>query len=97
MRRRHLPLRPDDSPDDAGAPDVYDLVYEAERPELFLKDAGGRRTVGPFEPIAIRGDSVWNAPEPEIGVVIAEGGRIIGYTIGNDVSSREIEGANPST
>ncbi len=81
--------------DDGGDPDVYDLVYGAERPELFLKDALGRRTVGPYEPIGIRGDSVWNVPEPEIGLVLAERGRIIGYTIGNDVSSREIEGANP--
>ncbi len=81
--------------DDGGDPDVYDLVYGAERPELFLKDALGRRTVGPHEPIGIRGDSVWNVPEPEIGLVLAERGRIIGYTIGNDVSSREIEGANP--
>ena len=81
--------------DDGGDPDVYDLVYDAERPELFFKDAYGRRTVGPHEPIGIRGDSVWNVPEPEIGLVLAERGRIIGYTIGNDVSSREIEGANP--
>ena len=78
-----------------GLRDVYDLVYDAERPELFLKDAYGRRTVGPHEPIGIRGDSVWNVPEPEIGLVLAERGRNIGYTIGNDVSSREIEGANP--
>jgi 2-dehydro-3-deoxy-D-arabinonate dehydratase len=76
-------------------PDVYDLVYDADRPELFYKDAFGRRTVGPFEPIGIRGDSVWNVPEPEIGLVLGEGGRILGYTIGNDVSSREIESANP--
>ncbi|HEU0055769.1 MAG TPA: fumarylacetoacetate hydrolase family protein [Gaiella sp.] len=75
--------------------DVYDLVYEAHRPELFLKDAAGRRTVGPGEPIGIRGDSTWNVPEPEIGVVVGERGRILAYTIGNDVSSREIEGANP--
>jgi 2-dehydro-3-deoxy-D-arabinonate dehydratase len=82
-------------PHDDGPPDVYDLVYGADRPELFLKDARGRRTVGPFEPIGIRGDSIWNVPEPEIGLVIGERGRILGYTIGNDVSSREIEGANP--
>ena len=87
---------PRPAPTDAGRdPDVYDLVYGAERPELFLKDALGRRTVGPHEPIGIRGDSVWNVPEPEIGLVLAEHGRIVGYTIGNDVSSREIEGANP--
>lgn len=75
--------------------DVYTLVYEASRPELFLKDAGMRRTVGPGRPIGIREDSRWNVPEPEIGVVIGRGGRIAGLTIGNDVSSRDIEGANP--
>jgi 2-dehydro-3-deoxy-D-arabinonate dehydratase len=83
------------APDDEADPDVYDLVYAAERPELFFKDANGRRTVGPHQPLGIRGDSVWNVPEPEIGLVLAERGRIVGYTIGNDVSSREIEGANP--
>jgi 2-dehydro-3-deoxy-D-arabinonate dehydratase len=75
--------------------DVYELVYAANRPELFLKDAGCRRTVGPMEPIGIRADSIWNVPEPEIGLVVGERGRILGYTIGNDMSSREIEGANP--
>lgn len=75
--------------------DVYTLVYEAPRPELFLKDAAGRRTVGPGKPIGIRDDSTWNVPEPEIAVVLGEGGTIAGLTIGNDVSSRDIEGANP--
>jgi 2-dehydro-3-deoxy-D-arabinonate dehydratase len=75
--------------------DVYALVYEAERPELFLKDAGCRRTVGPGDPIAVRGDSRWNVPEPEIALVLGEGGGIAGVTIGNDVCSRDIEGANP--
>jgi 2-dehydro-3-deoxy-D-arabinonate dehydratase len=75
--------------------DVYALVYDADRPELFLKDAGCRRTVGPNEPVAIRSDSRWNVPEPEIGVVLGERLEIIGYTIGNDVSSRDIEGENP--
>ncbi len=75
--------------------DVYTLVYEAPRPELFLKDAACRRTVGPGRPIGIRDDSTWNVPEPEIGVVLGEYGRIAGLTIGNDVSSRDIEGANP--
>jgi len=75
--------------------DVYTLVYEAERPELFLKDAGCRRTVGPGEPIGVRGDSSWDVPEPEIAVVLGDGGTPVGLTIGNDVSSREIEGANP--
>ncbi|HET8742742.1 MAG TPA: fumarylacetoacetate hydrolase family protein [Gaiella sp.] len=75
--------------------DVYTLVYEAARPELFLKDAGCRRTVGPGRPIGIRDDSTWNVPEPEIGLVLGEDGRIAGLTLGNDVSSRDIEGANP--
>lgn len=80
---------------DSPVRDVYDLVYDAHRPQLLLKDAGCRRTVGPGEPIGIRGDSTWNVPEPEIGIVVGERGRILAYTIGNDVSSREIEGANP--
>jgi 2-dehydro-3-deoxy-D-arabinonate dehydratase len=75
--------------------DVYALVYGAERPELFLKDAGCRRTVGPFDRVGVRSDASWNVPEPEIGLVLGESGGIEGYTIGNDVSSRDIEGANP--
>lgn len=75
--------------------DVYTMVYDAPRPELFMKDAMMRRTVGPGAPIGIRQDSTWNVPEPEIGVVLGKSGRIVGYTIGNDVSSRSIEGENP--
>ena len=75
--------------------DVYARVYDAERPELFLKDAACRRTVGPGEPVAIRTDASWNVPEPEIGVVLGHDLEIAGYTIGNDVSSRDIEGENP--
>jgi 2-dehydro-3-deoxy-D-arabinonate dehydratase len=75
--------------------DVYSLVYDADRPELFLKDASCRRTVGPGAKIGIRSDSPWNVPEPEIALVLGEGGAIGGVTIGNDVSSRAIEGANP--
>ena len=75
--------------------DVYALVYDAQRPELFLKDAAGRRTAAPGAPVGIREDSTWNVPEPEIGLVIGRRGEIDGYTIGNDVSSRDIEGANP--
>ncbi|HEY3726277.1 MAG TPA: fumarylacetoacetate hydrolase family protein [Solirubrobacteraceae bacterium] len=75
--------------------DVYDLVYDAERPELFLKDCSGRRTVGPGEPIATRSDSSWTVPEPELAVVLGAGGAPLAVTIGNDVSSRDIEGANP--
>ena len=81
--------------EESAVQDVYTLVYEAERPELFLKDAGCRRTVGPGEPIGVRSDSSWNVPEPEIGLVVGLDREIIGVTIGNDVSSREIEGANP--
>ncbi len=81
--------------EESAVKDVYTLVYDAERPELFLKDAGCRRTVGPGEPIGVRGDSPWNVPEPEIAVVLGEAGTPIGLTIGNDVSSRAIEGANP--
>lgn len=74
--------------------DVYELVYEAERPELFLKDAAGRRTVGPGGAIAARSDASWTVPEPELAVVVGARGAL-GVTIGNDVSSRDIEGANP--
>jgi 2-dehydro-3-deoxy-D-arabinonate dehydratase len=81
--------------DEAVVKDVYTMVYEANRPELFLKDAMSRRTVGPDESIGIREDATWNVPEAEIGVVLGERGRILGFTIGNDVSSRDIEGANP--
>jgi 2-dehydro-3-deoxy-D-arabinonate dehydratase len=75
--------------------DVYDLVYEAERPELFLKDAGGRRTVGPGQPIRTRGDAAWTVPEPELAVLLGSDGSPLAVTVGNDVSSRDIEGANP--
>lgn len=81
--------------EESAVEDVYSLVYDAERPELFLKDAGGRRTVGPGEPVGVRSDSPWNVPEPEIGLVLGEGGALTGVTIGNDVSSRSIEGTNP--
>ena len=81
--------------EESAAKDVYTLVYDAERPELFLKDAACRRTVGPGRPIGVRADSAWNVPEPEIALVLGEGGEIVGVTIGNDVSSRDIEGANP--
>jgi 2-dehydro-3-deoxy-D-arabinonate dehydratase len=81
--------------EESAVKDVYTLVYDAPRPELFMKDAAMRRTVSPGRPIGIRTDSSWNVPEPEIGVVLGTNGRIVGYTIGNDVSSRDIEGANP--
>jgi 2-dehydro-3-deoxy-D-arabinonate dehydratase len=75
--------------------DVYDRVYEAERPELFIKDSAGRRTVGPGEEIAARADATWTVPEPELAVVLDAGGTPLAVTIGNDVSARDIEGANP--
>jgi 2-dehydro-3-deoxy-D-arabinonate dehydratase len=81
--------------EESQAQDLYALVYGAERPELFLKDAACRRTVGPGEPIGVRADSTWDVPEPEIVVVLGDGGSLAGLTIGNDVSSRDIEGTNP--
>jgi len=74
--------------------DVYDRVYDADRPELFLK-ATPNRVSGPGEPIAIRGDSGWDVPEPELALLLNAQGELVGYTIGNDVSSRSIEGENP--
>jgi 2-dehydro-3-deoxy-D-arabinonate dehydratase len=76
------------------AKSAYDLVYEADRPEIFFK-ATPSRVSGPGESIAIRGDSTWDVPEPELALVINRDGEIVGYTIGNDVSSRSIEGENP--
>lgn len=78
---------------ESGTPDVYLDVYEGERPEIFFK-ATESRTVGPHEAVGVRGDSAWNVPEPELAVVLHQG-EIVGYTAGNDVSSRSIEGENP--
>lgn len=78
---------------ESGKPEVYLDVFDSERPELFLK-ATPSRTVGPNDLIGIRGDSTWDVPEPELGVVLHRGS-VVGYTVGNDVSSRSIEGANP--
>ena len=76
------------------AADVYDLVYDAERPELFWKahphDVRGHR-----QSVGIRADSTWNVPEPELALALDGAGRIVGYTVGNDMSSRSIEGDNP--
>ncbi|MEJ7839086.1 MAG: fumarylacetoacetate hydrolase family protein [Thermomicrobiales bacterium] len=74
--------------------DVYDTVYDAARPEIFFKATPGR-TVGPDQAIAIRGDSTWDVPEPELALVINAHGDVVGYTVGNDMSSRSIEGENP--
>ncbi len=74
--------------------DVYQRVYAAERPELFFK-CNGWRARGPGAPIRVRADSAWNVPEPELVLVLDAHGRIVGYSIGNDVSSRSIEGENP--
>ncbi len=79
---------------DAGGGNFYDRVYEAERPELFFK-ATPHRVAGPGATVRIRSDSRWNVPEPELTLAIDTRGRIFGYTIGNDMSSRDIEGENP--
>lgn len=79
---------------DAGGGDFYDRVYDAPRPEIFFK-ATVSRVVGPNENIRIRRDSKWNVPEPELTLFINSEGQIAGYTVGNDVSSRDIEGENP--
>lgn len=79
---------------DAGGGDFYDRVYDAERPELFFKSVASR-AVGSGQKVRIRKDSNWNVPEPELTLMISSSGKIIGYTIGNDMSSRDIEGQNP--
>ena len=76
------------------AASFYDLVYRAERPELFFK-ATPSRVVGPDEPIRVRRDSRWCVPEPELALVLSPTLRIVGYTVGDDVSARDIEGENP--
>lgn len=83
-----------DESKDAGGGSFYDRVYVAERPELFFK-ASGTRVVGPFGEVRIRKDARWSVPEPELTLAIHSSGKILGYTIGNDMSSRDIEGENP--
>jgi len=79
---------------DAGGGDFYDRVYTAERPELFFK-ATASRVAGPGNEVRIRSDARWSVPEPELTLLINPRGQIIGYTAGNDMSSRDIEGENP--
>jgi 2-dehydro-3-deoxy-D-arabinonate dehydratase len=78
----------------AGGGTFYDRVYEADRPEIFFK-ATPHRVVGQDQPVRLRADSKWNVPEPELALLVNPRGKIIGYTIGNDMSSRDIEGENP--
>ena len=79
---------------DAGGGDFYDRVYSAERPELFFK-AVAHKVAGPNAEVRIRRDAKWSVPEPELALVVNPRGEIVGYTVGNDMSSRDIEGANP--
>ena len=79
---------------EAVSKEIYVKVYEAERPELFFKALPGK-VAGPNDWVGIRGDSAWNVPEPELAVVINPALQIVGYTVGNDMSSRDIEGENP--
>lgn len=78
----------------SGGSDFYQRVYEAERPEIFFK-ASANRVVGSGQKVRIRKDSIWDVPEPELTLFITTNQKIVGYTIGNDMSSRSIEGENP--
>ncbi len=78
----------------SGGDNFYDRVYDAERPELFFKSTP-ERVVGPGDNVRIRADSTWNVPEPELTLFTTSSGKIVGYTCGNDMSSRSIEGENP--
>jgi 2-dehydro-3-deoxy-D-arabinonate dehydratase len=80
--------------DESVAPDAYERVYAAQRPELFLK-APARRVPAPGAPLRVRRDSDWDVPEPELALVVDAHGEIVGYLAADDVSSRSIEGANP--
>jgi 2-dehydro-3-deoxy-D-arabinonate dehydratase len=89
-RSRHARIE-----ESAHSADVYDRVYDAKRPELFLKDAGCRRTAGPGEAVAVRSESRWTVPEAELGLVLEADGTIIAVTAGNDLTARDIEAENP--
>src|SRR5262249_24508952 len=78
----------------AGGGDFYDRVYSAKRPELFFKSMP-QRVVGPDAPVALRNDATWSVPEPELALFVPPGGKIAGNTIGNDRSSRDMEGETP--
>ena len=91
---RSKEARNEESQGASGQETVYDKVYQAERPEIFFKSTAAR-TVGPNRPVCIRSDSSWQVPEPELGLVLDRNGRILGYTVGNDMSCRDIEGENP--
>ena len=90
---RSMQGRQEESEESGGA-QFYAHVYDAPRPELFFK-ATRHRIAGDFGSVRIRSDSSWDVPEPELALVITSSGRIVGYTIGNDMSSRSIEGENP--
>ncbi len=77
-----------------GTGDFYERVYHADRPELFFK-ATPHRVVGPGDKVAIRDDASWSVPEPELALAVTPKGKIVGYTVGNDMSSRDLEGENP--
>ena len=79
---------------ESGGGSFYDRVYDADRPELFMKSTPAR-VVGHGQPVRIRQDSSWNVPEPELTLLVSSSAEIIGYTVGNDMSSRSIEGENP--
>ena len=78
----------------SGGATFYDRVYDAQRPELFFKSTA-QRVVGPGALVRVRRDSTWSVPEPELVLVINAAGRVVGYTAGNDMSARDIEGENP--
>jgi 2-dehydro-3-deoxy-D-arabinonate dehydratase len=89
-RSRHARIEESES-----AADAYERVYDAERPEIFLKDAACRRTVGPNEAVAVRSESRWTVPEAELGLVLEADGSILAVIAGDDLTARDIEAENP--